>query len=352
MRDDHRVPLLYNVQAVKEPAHFDLAFKDHADQTKEEVASLALQLEKFRNVHSDLFNKYDALLIEDEAHKVQLDALNTQFIEANLQIGQLKFAQPSSSVSHCSRHPDPEVYNSGGKELSPFIREIRTKFDIKDDCLNCVERPTTRSSMDSTKTVPYFSSAGDIFKLLKQSSASVDGEAAAQADIVNIKQHRKLMIEFLNGWCAKAQLTGSHDKAKIALLKNALHPKLITFSNTSKSHKSPFPTLVSFVALRNVDQVIRSTNPNYTKSSPAAPAAPVLPVTPIFLTTSNSGEAMGLSATAFNHPVWVVKGENTVPANKEERAAHRQFCLANGLCNWCNAKGHKATFCAKASWFD
>ena len=28
----------------------------------------------------------------------------------------------------------------------------------------------------------------------------------------------------------------------------------------------------------------------------------------------------------------------------------KTFCFANGLCKWCNAKGYKATICAKAPW--
>ena len=50
------------------------------------------------------------------------------------------------------------------------------------------------------------------------------------------------------------------------------------------------------------------------------------------------------------YAVWVNKQGNKIPQNDEERAQCKTFSFANDLCNWCNAKGHKATIYAKAPW--
>jgi hypothetical protein len=38
------------------------------------------------------------------------------------------------------------------------------------------------------------------------------------------------------------------------------------------------------------------------------------------------------------------------PKNDEERKARKAYNIKHGLCLWCDALGHMATYCIKAKW--
>ena len=166
---------------------------------------------------------------------------------------------------------------------------------------------------------------------------------------MKIRQNQKATPEFLNEWSQIAAKTGFDDKAKIAHLKHALHPEILIRLQQLQLSMVPIKTdLPGFLEqIRRIDSIIRSTNPDYVKTKSVLPSSilkNLTPDIPIELTTTQGGDAMDLSA------IWTNASGNKIPQNDEEKLARREFCFKHGLCNWCNAKGHKATFCAKAPW--
>lgn len=204
-----------------------------------------------------------------------------------------------------------------------------------------------------------FSSVQEIITLLQQSFGNTNEEGTAQSEIMKMKQNNKPTIEFLNEWSEIAAQTGFDDKAKIAHLKHALHPEVLTRLQHLQLSLVPISTtLPGFLnQIRHIDSVIRSTNPDYFKNKATLSPSVLRTLTPDTyaptpFTTSEGGDAMDLNAaTTRNTPlVWANAQGNKIPQNDEERKARREFCFTHGLCNWCNAKGHKATVCAKAPW--
>ena len=344
------------------------------------------ELAKLIHDNATLFNEHDSLLVDHEAIKTERNSANEKvtqlqaqlqpFIDdstnlvnqLNAEITKLKFEKetnlnaftPTSRLSPA--HPDPDTYHGDAKTLSIFLREVQAKLTVNADWY-----PTEATKMIYLKSrlrgrayntvIQGFAIDGsisynttkDIVALLQQSFGNIDEEGTAQQDIMKIRQNQKATPEFLNEWSQIAAKTGFDDKAKIAHLKHALHPEILIRLQQLQLSMVPIKTdLPGFLEqIRRIDSIIRSTNPDYVKTKSVLPSSilkNLTPDIPIELTTTQGGDAMDLSA------IWTNASGNKIPQNDEEKLARREFCFKHGLCNWCNAKGHKATFCAKAPW--
>ena len=397
---EQEFPILHSVK--NEQDLINLVTNNH-NNTLQEVANLATKYVKLVESHAKLFNDNDSLLCEHEAVKRERDSYKATAVEVetlrtqlepflnnpsneinrlNAQLTKLAFEKEqaweiiknnnSSTPRLSPEHPNPDPYHGDRKSLPIFLREIQSKLTANADWY-----PTEIAKMIHLKSrlrdkaynavihgfgidgTISFSSVQEIMTLLQESFGNTDEEGTAQSDIMTIKQNHKPTIEFLNEWSEIAAKTGFDDKAKIAHLKHALHPEvLIRLQHLQLSLVPLSTTLPGFLhQIRHIDSVIRSTNPDYVKSKITLPPSVLKTLTPDThahtpFTASEGGEAMDLNAatTKYAPPVWTNTQGNKIPQNDEERQARREFCFAHGLCNWCNAQGHKATFCAKAPW--
>ena len=364
---DQEFPILHSVK--NEQDLIDL-LTHNRDNTLQEVATLANKHIKLTELYVKLFNDNDSLLCEHEAIKKERDQFNTQLTKLAFEKEQAwELIKNNSSAPRLSpEHPDPDTFHGSPKLLPIFLREIQAKLTVNTDWY-----PTETAKMLYLKSrlrdkgyravihgfavdgTISFSSVQEIITLLQQSFGNTDEEGTAQLDIMKLKQNHKPTVEFLNEWSEIAAHTGFDDKAKIAHLKHALHPEvLIRLQHLQLSLVPISTTLPGFLQqIRHIDSIIRSTNPDYTKNK-ATPSPAVIktltPDTPTTFPTSEGDDAMDLNAATTKHLVWTNAKGNKIPQTDEERKARREFCFKHGLCNWCNAKGHKATFCAKAPW--
>ena len=160
-----------------------------------------------------------------------------------------------------------------------------------------------------------------------------------------------------------AQKTGLSDDALINHLYDSLHPAIVSHIQNRVMLRQPLPKdLTSYlVEVRHIDSVLRSSNPNYTKSkysinshhifSPPVPNFTTLPASSP--TSPPAGEPMDLSASSLNRNItWtaVDATNHRIPRNEAERCAKSAYCFENKLCSWCYDPGHRAQNCAEARW--
>ncbi|VCU39461.1 Bgt-20629-2, partial [Blumeria graminis f. sp. tritici] len=107
------------------------------------------------------------------------------------------------------------------------------------------------------------------------------------------------------------------------------------------------------VEVRHIDAVLRSSDPNYTKSKPVS--GTYFPSTLPFsaITSTPIGEPMDLSsATTIPKTTWTAVDAAThrIPQTEAEKCAKRSYCFENKLCSWYYDPGHRARVCAEARW--
>ena len=279
-----------------------------------------------------------------------------------------------------AEHPDPDIFSADDsvsrKELPLFIRKLNMKFIANKDwypdeqckMLYLVSRlkgkaySTISHGINRDGTIKFTSSEA-ILVLLEQAFADVDECNTARREILTIKQGQKDTSTHISDWLDVAQKTGLSDDALINHLYDSLHPAIVSHIQNRVMLRQPLPKdLTSYlVEVRHIDSVLRSSNPNYTKSkystnshhifSPPVPNFTTLPASSP--TSPPAGEPMDLSASSLNRNItWtaVDATKHRIPRNEAERCAKRAYCYENKLCSWCYDPGHRARICAEARW--
>ena len=335
----------------------DMLLVDHA-QAQEEVAELLTDKTKLSNQVETLTQQL-AQFKNDPANQVALIQAQLTRLEVEksqcMEIIRTQALNTGSSTRYTPEHPNPDTFHGDRKTLAYFIREMQTKLRrnadwypdeasrliyfksrLRDKAYTAVQHGF---GLDGTI---HFPDVAAVITLLQQSFGDIDEEGTAQSDIMKLRQGHKPTIEFLQDWLAVASKTGFDDKAKIAHLKNALHPEVLTRLSQLLLSNTPIATnLTDFLAqIRHIDSVIRTMNPDYTKTkspstvtlTPRPFSVPEIANTP--LTTSQGGDIMDLSALEWSNPDGTRR-----PKNDEERKARKAYNIKHGLCLWCDALG-------------
>jgi hypothetical protein len=272
-------------------------------------------------------------------------------------------ATGGSHPQRSAEHPKPDPFNGDNpKDLPEFLQKLELKLHMNRDwwtdetermgfVISCLSGDAhAQVSYNVSHGIVKFTNVEAIITTLKTVYGDIDPAATAQKEIYDMKQGHKPLASFLPNWIAVAKLTEFEDKSLISHLKRALHPDIIWRLVVLKATPTILAEFIELV--RQCDSECRQLNANYYRKKPSnnsnTSTGTVSDVsgsqTP---TTTNGGDAMDLSAVSWGAKD-VASGRK--PRTFEEKEARKAYCVAHGLCNWCNSPDHKPHVCPTAPW--
>src|SRR6185312_16061547 len=261
-----------------------------------------------------------------------------------------------------AEHPKPDPFSGDNPKCLPeFLQKLELKLHMNRDwwadesermgfVISCLSGDAhAQVSYNVSHGIAKFANVDAIIATLKTVYGDIDSAATAQKEIYDMKQGQNSLATFLPKWIAVAKLTEFEDKSLISHLKRALHPDIIWRLVVLKATPTSLAEFIELV--RQCDSECRQLDPGYHKKQPSrnnnTPGMGPFASSPQTPVTINGGDAMDLNAASWEAKD-VASGRR--PRTLEERQARKAYCIAHGLCNWCNSPDHKPHACPTAPW--